>query len=152
MSIVDKDRYQLIRIICWREKAKEYCEKAKTHGLLIKQFDYNPEKFNEELKELTKIEHALQLANNKLTQKSFHAFSELYIALVHMKVMRAFIDGVLRFGIPITFAIAIVRPHPGQDKAILAIKQGLVDHSFVADPEINLAATLIKLARIANGQ
>ena len=65
MSIVDKDRYQLIRIICWREKAKEYCEKAKTHGLLIKQFDYNPEKFNEELKELTKIEHALQLANNK---------------------------------------------------------------------------------------
>jgi len=35
-----------------------------------------------------------------------------------------------------------------QDKAILAIKQGLVDHSFVADPEINLAAVMIKLARI----
>jgi replication factor C small subunit len=39
-----------------------------------------------------------------------------------------------------------------QDKAILVIKQGLVDHSFVADPEINLAATMIKLARIHNGQ
>jgi replication factor C small subunit len=39
-----------------------------------------------------------------------------------------------------------------QDKAILAIKQGLVDHSFVADPEINLAATMIKLARIADGK
>ena len=39
-----------------------------------------------------------------------------------------------------------------QDKAILAIKQGLVDHSFVADPDINLAATMIKLARIYDGK
>ena len=33
-----------------------------------------------------------------------------------------------------------------QDNAILIIKQGLVDHTLVVDPEINLAATLIKLA------
>ncbi len=46
----------------------------------------------------------------------------------------------------------ISKDDEGQDKAILAIKQGLVDHSFVADPEINLAATMIKLARIADGQ
>jgi DNA polymerase III delta prime subunit len=38
-----------------------------------------------------------------------------------------------------------------QDSAILSIKQGLVDHSFVADPEINLSATLINLANIKNG-
>jgi replication factor C small subunit len=35
-----------------------------------------------------------------------------------------------------------------QDKAVIIIKQGLVDHTLVVDPEINLAATLIKLARI----
>jgi hypothetical protein len=35
-----------------------------------------------------------------------------------------------------------------QDSAVLIIKQGLVDHALVADPEINLAATLIRLARI----
>ena len=35
-----------------------------------------------------------------------------------------------------------------QDTAILIIKQGLVDHTLVADSEINLAAVLIKLARL----
>jgi replication factor C small subunit len=35
-----------------------------------------------------------------------------------------------------------------QDKAILLIKQGLVDHTACADPEINLAATLVKLSRL----
>lgn len=35
-----------------------------------------------------------------------------------------------------------------QEQAILIIKQGLVDHALVVDPEINLAATLIRLARL----
>jgi len=35
-----------------------------------------------------------------------------------------------------------------KDSALLVIKQGLVDHTLVADPEINLAAVLIKLARL----
>jgi replication factor C small subunit len=35
-----------------------------------------------------------------------------------------------------------------KDQALLVVKQGLVDHSIVADPEINLAATLVKLARL----
>lgn len=35
-----------------------------------------------------------------------------------------------------------------QESAILIIKQGLVDHALVVDPEINLAATLIRLGRL----
>jgi DNA polymerase III delta prime subunit len=35
-----------------------------------------------------------------------------------------------------------------QDQAIVIIRQGLVNHSFVADPEINLSATLIELANL----
>ena len=35
-----------------------------------------------------------------------------------------------------------------KDQALLVIKQGLCDHAIIADPEINLAATLVKLARL----
>lgn len=35
-----------------------------------------------------------------------------------------------------------------QDDAIKIIKQGLVDHTIIADPEINLAATLIELSHL----
>ena len=35
-----------------------------------------------------------------------------------------------------------------QDSAVIIIKQGLVDHTLVVDPEINLAAVLIKLSRL----
>ena len=36
----------------------------------------------------------------------------------------------------------------GQDEAILIIRKGLVNHSMVADPEINLSATIVELASI----
>ena len=36
----------------------------------------------------------------------------------------------------------------GQDKAILAIRDGLANHALIADPEINLSATLVELTTI----
>jgi DNA polymerase III delta prime subunit len=35
-----------------------------------------------------------------------------------------------------------------QEKAILIIKQGLADHTLVSDPEINLAATMVRLGHL----
>ena len=44
--------------------------------------------------------------------------------------------------------ISIFGEEDNQQKAVLIIKQGLVDHTLISDPEINLSATLIKLGRI----
>jgi DNA polymerase III delta prime subunit len=44
--------------------------------------------------------------------------------------------------------IEIFGDDTNQEKAILIIKQGLVDHTLVSDAEINLAATLIRLSHI----
>ena len=44
--------------------------------------------------------------------------------------------------------VAIFGDEPTQNKAILIIKQGLVDHTLVSDAEINLAATLIRLGNL----
>ena len=39
-----------------------------------------------------------------------HNFQELFQALVHLKIMRTYIDGVLRFGIPPKFFLGIIEP------------------------------------------
>jgi replication factor C small subunit len=44
--------------------------------------------------------------------------------------------------------IAIFGNEQTQESVIIAIKQGLADNTLVVDPEINLSATLIKIARI----
>jgi hypothetical protein len=37
------------------------------------------------------------------------------------------------------------------DSCVLAIREGLIKHTQVADPEINLSATMIEIARTLNG-
>jgi len=44
--------------------------------------------------------------------------------------------------------ISIFGEEDKQDGAVLIIKQGLVDHTLIVDPEINLSAVLIKLGRL----
>lgn len=39
---------------------------------------------------------------------------------MHLKVMRTYIDGVLRFGIPPKFFLSIIKPHKNHEKKILA--------------------------------
>lgn len=38
---------------------------------------------------------------------------------MHLKVMKIFIDGVLRFGIPPNFYLGIIRPEKNQDAKIM---------------------------------
>jgi hypothetical protein len=38
-----------------------------------------------------------------------------------------------------------------QDAAIIIIKEGMVNHGWSADPEINLSATIVKLDRMRRG-
>jgi hypothetical protein len=44
---------------------------------------------------------------------------------MHLKIIRVYIDGVLRFGIPPTFYIGLVLPRKGEEKRILQV---LSDH------------------------
>ena len=44
--------------------------------------------------------------------------------------------------------IEIFGSEDNQHKAILIIKQGLVDHALIVDPEINLSSTLIRLSKL----
>ena len=46
-------------------------------------------------------------------------------ALLHLKIIRVYIDGVLRFGIPACFYIGLIIPRRGEERKILQI---LSDH------------------------
>jgi len=50
---------------------------------------------------------------------------------MHLKIIRCFVDGVLRFGIPPTFYIGLVIPKKGDEKKILQVMSDtLADAEF----------------------
>jgi V-ATPase subunit C len=65
-----------------------------------------------------------------LHQTATECFQELFSALMHLKIIRVYIDGVLRFGIPPNFYVGLVIPKKGEERKILQI---MSDH--LADAE-----------------
>jgi V-type H+-transporting ATPase subunit C len=61
----------------------------------------------------------LEAINVKVLNISFYNFAELFQALMHLKIMRTYVDGVLRFGIPPKFYLGIISPNPRQDAKIM---------------------------------
>lgn len=115
---IPEDKYgnQVWRIVVLKDKLQDYLKEGRNAGLILRPFTYDLETYKKDLEQCTKLEDRVALLTQTLYKRGLFAFSELYIALVHLKVMRAFIDGVLRFGIPPRFAIAIVHPQKGMEK------------------------------------
>ena len=60
----------------------------------------------------------LNTLNMKLLKECKAYFGELFQAFIHLKIMRVFIDGVLRFGIPPKFFLSIMKPDKNREKKI----------------------------------
>ena len=54
----------------------------------------------------------------KTLQLCYFNFGELFQALLHLKIMRTYIDGVLRYGIPPAFYMGIMETNKNRDKQI----------------------------------
>lgn len=66
-----------------------------------------------------KIITRLDNETTKLHLLAKSSYCDLFETLMHLKVMRAYIDGVLRFGVRSEFLIAVLCPRRGREKQLL---------------------------------
>ncbi len=73
----------------------------------------------------------IELQKNSISSRCYYAFSELFVMLMHLKVIRAYVDGVLRFGIPPRFYLGLFEPCKGKEKPIIdALTREFSDESM----------------------
>jgi len=94
-------------------------KKSREHNLLMKEFIYDKALFDQENEKKEQLKLKMQVKLTQLTTLYGYAFSELFIALMHLKVMRTYIDGILRFGIPPKFYLGLVEPARGREQQII---------------------------------
>ena len=120
LGVEDKDNNRLMRVIVMEYSADTFLVKCKQKiGYAAKHFEYDEEKYQRELEEAKVVEGKLNKLTGKLEKRCYYSFSELYVASIHLKVMRTYIDGVLRFGIPPKFLLTVVNAKVGYDVKIL---------------------------------
>ena len=114
----DAEKNILIGVTLLSSAADEYVHKSRNAGFPARIIRYNAQKFREDQVNRGKIENAMKLIQKQLKERIIYCFSNTFSILMHLKVMRVFVDGVLRFGIPPQFYLGIVQPSKNKEKAL----------------------------------
>lgn len=90
--------------------AESYTQAAKSkHNFVLKKFIYDEQAYKDNLEMIAKLESKFTVQKGNLEKRCYFNFSELYIAYAHLKVIRTYIDGILRFGIPPQFLMCTIK-------------------------------------------
>lgn len=118
----DKDGNIIMSVTCMREEINDYIKVLKKNGFYAQQFDYDLQGHLNREEQRKKINKDLENTLGRSVKIINQHYSTVFKALVHIKIMRVFIDSVLRFGLPreSRFFMGILKPAKGQDSKIFA--------------------------------
>ena len=107
------------------DHAQAYIRVMKKAGFQSQEFVFDSDQYTANKNLESQLKQELSQSNEKLYSKVKTNFQDLFQALVHLKIMRTYIDGVLRFGIPPEFLMGIIKPDNAKSEE--RIKQKLTE-------------------------
>lgn len=111
-KIASDDEYTLYSVTIFKKVKDEFIHKCRENKFLAREFNFDDSALEQQN---TDLDHAA--AEEKelwtdLLRLSRTNFSEAYQVLVHFKVVRLFVESVLRYGLPAEYSALIIRPDP----------------------------------------
>jgi len=119
--IAADDEFTLFSVVIFKRVHDEFSQKCRENKFIIRDFTYSEDLVQQQLAELQKADTAEKELWTELLRQSRTNFSEAFQLLVHLKVMNAFVESVLRYGLPANFTALIIKPEPKLSKKTLGL-------------------------------
>jgi V-type H+-transporting ATPase subunit C len=116
----DVDGNVIYTMTVMREQVNDYIKVLKKNGYVAQQFDYDLQAHQGREKKRIELSKELEATLGRAQKYVNMHYSTVFKALTHVKIMRVFVDSVLRFGLPreSRFFMGIIKPNPGMDAKI----------------------------------
>jgi V-type H+-transporting ATPase subunit C len=99
----------LFRIILFKKVVEEFKSKSRENKFTVRKFEPSEQMSPEEQK---KMENDQLRLRKSLTRWCNTNFAEAFIAWIHLKCIRLFVESVLRYGLPARFQAMLILPKP----------------------------------------
>merc|ERR1712129_80407 len=109
----------LYRVLLLRRGYAWFKFVAMKNGFAVRDFDISELENCDDDKSLKELEKKESSQKKKLKLFCKNTFSETFANWMHLKVIRAFVESVLRFGLPVDFTISVVKPVKGKEQQLL---------------------------------
>ncbi len=119
LGLEDADGNQIHRLVVYKQQAEDVIKACRKKGVTCRTFEYDKQEWNAENVKRTELKEQLEIKTKQLNEIAVSCFQSTFVSLMHLKVIRAYIDGVLRFGIPPRFYLGVVFPKAGAERSVL---------------------------------
>ncbi|KNG76460.1 vacuolar ATP synthase, partial [Plasmodium falciparum IGH-CR14] len=97
-DLIDKDGNTLWKVFVFKKFAEDFKKEAKVKKFVVKSFKYDEKQYNDMMESRTKVEAEIIRQETFLRRMCLAAFSDIFIAFIHINILRVFCESVLRFG------------------------------------------------------
>lgn len=119
-KLAEDEEFALFNVTIFKKVEQEFVQKAREHKFQVRDFVYDEAQLERERQELDEAGASEKEYWTELVRLSRTHFADAYQAQMHFKVLRTFIESVLRFGLPANYFTAIIRPSARKIKTLLA--------------------------------
>jgi len=117
-DVEDKD-LTLWRVVILKPSADSFITALKQNKWTAREFSFDPAYTETQAASKEKVNKQFQTQHNLLWRACKVVFSELYVALIHLKAMRVFAESVLRYSLPPQFVSFFIAPERDREKRVL---------------------------------
>jgi V-type H+-transporting ATPase subunit C len=123
ISIASDDEYTLFSVVVFRRVHDAFVQQCRENKFIVRDFVYSEDQLNKQREELETADVTEKELWTELLRLSRTNFSESFQILVHLKIVRLFVESVLRYGLPANYIGIAIKPDPKFTKKILTILQ-----------------------------
>jgi len=129
--IASDSEYTLFGVVIFKRVHDEFLQKCRENKFIVRDFTYSEEQIVKEGEELEIADTTEKELWTELLRLSRTNFSESFQILVHLKILRLFVESVLRYGLPANYVGLAIRPEPKYTKKTLSV---LTNHLSYLSP------------------
>ncbi|XP_029087792.1 V-type proton ATPase subunit C 2 isoform X1 [Monodon monoceros] len=109
--IAEDNECGLFTVTLFRKVIDDFKTKAKENKFTVREFYYDEKEIKREREEMTRLLSDKKQQYGPLLRWLKVNFSEAFIAWIHVKALRVFVESVLRYGLPVNFQAVLLQPH-----------------------------------------
>ncbi|NXW60950.1 VATC1 ATPase, partial [Eurystomus gularis] len=123
----DQDSY-LCNVTLFRKAVDDFKHKAREYKFMVRDFQYNEEEMKADKEEMNRLSTDKKKQFGPLVRWLKVNFSEAFIAWIHVKALRVFVESVLRYGLPVNFQAMLLQPNKKTMKKLREVLYDLYKH------------------------
>lgn len=109
-QVYEDNDHGLYTVTLFKKVVDEFKLHARDKKFLVREFVYDEQALEAGKNEITKLESDKKKQFGPLVRWLRVNFSDSFIAWIHVKALRVFVESVLRYGLPVNFQAMLLQP------------------------------------------